>query len=154
MRPTMRRAVDLALGAAAAALLVLLVAPQREAPPAGAAGGEAPAPVARAGEPSESGTDVPPGAVLRLFTGGVPVATVAAAPGPPAAAPVEAPWLRYLGRSSDADGTAHVYVKDTKSGKVIRATRGEVLNGWIIVAEDSESLTLRCGDDLYTVGKR
>jgi hypothetical protein len=154
MSPTMRRAADLALGAAAAAFLALLVAPWRQAPLPGAVDGADPQPAARVSAQPESGTDVPPEAVLRLFTGGVPATTAASAPGLPAAAPVAAPWLRYMGRSSDPDGTSHVYVKDTKSGKVIRATRGQVLNGWILVAEDAEGLTLRFGDDLYAVSTR
>ena len=66
----------------------------------------------------------------------------------------DAPWLRYIGRSSDPDGTAHVYVKDTRSGKVIRATRGVALDGWILVSEDPAGLTLRHGDDLYAVSKQ
>ena len=152
MRLPMRRVVDLALGAAAAALLVFLAAPWKAAPLPGATGsGSPPQPQPEAAR-RETRTTVLPDAILRLFTGGGPTTPITAAP-PPALKPVEAAWLRYMGRSSAPDGTAHVYVKDTKSGKVIRATRGAALDGWILVSEDASGLTLRHGDDLYAVSK-
>jgi hypothetical protein len=153
MRRPVQRAVELALGAAAAALLVLLVLPWREAPLPHAADSGGPAPASREGTPPESGSVVPPEAILRLFTGAKPVAAETQV-GPPVVKPVDAPWLRYMGRSSAPDGTAHVYVKDTKSGKVIMASRGMALDGWILVAEDADTLTLANGGDVYSVSKR
>ncbi|OHD68456.1 MAG: hypothetical protein A2177_03495 [Spirochaetes bacterium RBG_13_68_11] len=149
----MQRVVDLALGAAAAALLVLLAVPWKAAPLPGATGnGPSPQPQPEAAR-HETRTTVPPDAILRLFTGGGPAAAARAAPSPDAK-PVDASWLRYMGRSSAPDGTTSVYVKDTKSGKVIRATRGEALDGWILVSEDASGLTLQHGDDLYAVSKK
>jgi len=153
MRLSMRRAVEMALGAAAAALAVLLAVPWDTAsqpriaaaasPPPTQQGDARPAPAA-AGQPE---------AIVRLFTGRVPATAASAAPLPSSRA-IDAPWLRYVGRSSTPDGTTQVYVKDTKSERVIRATRAEVLDGWMLVAEDASSLTLRHGDELYTVAKR
>ncbi len=153
MRLPMRRAAELALGAAAAALLVLLVVPWKAAPLPGAAGsGSSPQPqpeIAR----QQTRIAVPPDTILRLFTGARPAAQARAAPSPEAK-PVDASWLRYMGRSSAPDGTTHVYVKDTKSGKVIRATRGEALDGWTLVSEDASGLMLQYGDELYAVSTK
>lgn len=152
MRLPMRRVIDLALGAAAAALLVLLVAPWKAAPLPGATGsGSSPQPQPEAVR-IDTRTAVPPDTILRLFTGGGPATPAAGAPSP-GAKPLDASWLRYMGRSSAPDGTTSVYVKDTISGKVIRATRGGALDGWILVSEDASGLTLRHGDDLYAVAK-
>jgi hypothetical protein len=153
MRLPMRRAVELALGAAAAALLVLLVIPWKETPLPGAADVGTSTPASRERVQPERGAGVQPETIVRLFTGGRPAAPASPAP-PPDVTPIDAPWLRYMGRSSDPDGTLHVYVKDTKSGKVINATRGEARNGWILVAEGAEGLTLRNGGELYAVSKR
>ena len=155
MRSTVRRTIDLSLGVAAAALLALLVAPWRVAPLPGGTGDGTPRPAARASELRASASDVPPETVLRLFSGGASLSAPAASSGRSAAAAVEAPWLRYMGRSSDPDGTTHVYVKDEKSGRVIRATRDRALNGWVLVEETEERLILANDDDeRYAVSKR
>jgi hypothetical protein len=153
MRLPMRRVVELALGAAAAALLVLLVVPWKAAPLPGVTGsGSSPQPQPETAR-QETRTAVPPETILRLFTGARPATPAIAAPSPDAK-PVDAPWLRYMGRSSAPDGTMHVYVKDTKSGKVIRATRGEALDGWALVSEDASGLILQHDDELYAVSKK
>jgi hypothetical protein len=151
MRLPMRRVVELALGAAAAALLALLAVPWKPEPLPGAAGGGSSPPPPREAARREPGTAVPPETILRLFTGGGPEASAVSSP---AAKPIDAFWLRYMGRSSAPDGTTYVYVKDTESGKVIRATRAEALDGWILVSEDESGLTLQHGDDRYAVSKR
>jgi hypothetical protein len=153
MRRSKQRIVELALGTAAAALLVLLVAPWKAVPLPGDAGnGSSPQPQREAAR-HETATRVPPEAVLRLFTGGGP-ATPARTATSAGAKPIDASWLRYMGRSSTPDGTTNVYVKDTQTGMVIRATRGAAHDGWVLVSEDAAGLTLRHGDDLYAVNKR
>jgi hypothetical protein len=152
MRLSVRRAVELALGTAAAALAVLLAVPWETASQPRIAAAASLPPTQQGDARPVPEAAVLPEAVVRLFTG-VPAAAAPAAP-PPSPRPIDAPWLRYVGRSSAPDGTTHVYVKDTKSERVIRATRGEVLDGWMLVAEDASSLTLRHGDELYAVAKR
>jgi len=155
MRSTARRTIDLSLGVAAAALFALLVVPWRVAPlPDGDRGGT-PQPAARASERPASASVVQPEAIVRLFTGSASAPAAAAARSRSATAAVEAPWLRYMGRSSDPDGTTHVYVKDAKSGRVIRATRDRALNGWVLVEETEERLLLENDDgERYEVSTR
>lgn len=76
------------------------------------------------------------------------------AQGQPAKPPADAPWLRYLGRSGSPDGTSWCFVKDTRSGKVIKAAFGAASHGWSLVAEDANRVILKRGDDLYSVSKR
>jgi len=104
-----------------------------------------------------------PEAILPLFVGkktAKPAPAAVASPQPAPASqpapkvPVAAPWLRYMGRSTGPDGSASVYVKDTKSGKVVRAALGVTVGGWTLVSEDDAGLVLTFGEDLYTVSKR
>jgi hypothetical protein len=151
----MRRIAELALGVTTVALLVLLMVPWKAATLPGITAGASSGTLPREAERYEPRNVVPPETILRLFTGGGPPAPAREALLPsPAAQPIDASWLRYMGRSSAQDGKTHVYVKDTISGKVIRATRAEALNGWILVSEDASGLLLQHGDDLYAVSKR
>ena len=166
MRLSMRRLVEAILGLAAAALLALLVVPWKEAPlPAVAAAGHTDT-LASAGETRASTTLASPEAILTIFAGRpalkpVPAKAPAAAPmtqkpepQPAPRMPVAASWLRYMGRSSAGDGASSVWLKDTKSGKVIRAALGATLNGWTLLSEDDAGLVLTHDEDLYAVSKR
>lgn len=152
MRWSMPRVAEVVLALAAAVLLAALAAPWPEP----ALPSAAPATVPEASVPervvNDPWTTVPPESVTALFVQRRPQA---AGPAVRAAAPPQpAPWLRYLGRSSDADGTTRVFVKDTRSGAVIAAARDRESDGWTLVDEDGTSVTLRRGDDLYSVSRR
>jgi hypothetical protein len=152
MRSSMPRVAEVVLALAAAVLLAALAAPWPGPElPSAAPAAVAPPPVP---ERAVTGpwTTVPPESVVALFVERQPQT---AEPSARAAAPSRpAPWLRYLGRSSDADGTTRVFVKDTRSGAVIAAVRGRENNGWTLVDEDGTSVTLRRGDELYSVPRR
>jgi hypothetical protein len=101
--------------------------------------------------------EIPPEDVEALFVGRPPVAARAGAASAGAAVsadPVAANWLRYLGRSTAPDGTTQVFVKDTRSGAVISAARGRVVDGWTLVDEDGASVTLGRGNERYSVPRR
>ena len=158
MKSSIRMAAEAILGLAALALLIILVLPPRQPsmprPPAADVDLALPAAVGV----SAHAQAVPPEAIIRLFVG-TPVRKPAgfAAPiakGPPAHPPADAPWLRYLGRSGSPDGRSWCFVKDTRSGKVIKAAFGAASPGWSIVEDDANRVVLKSGDDLYRVSKR
>jgi len=157
------RVLEPALGLAAAALLALLIVPWTEKPlPLVAAKARANVP-ARQAEALAGPRALAPDAILPLFVGRAvpkpaPVAPPAPQPAPVAQpapkVPAAAPWLRYMGRSTAPDGTSSVYLKDTRTGKVLRAAQGVALGGWTLVSEDDAGLVLANGEDLYAVNKR
>jgi hypothetical protein len=158
MKSSIRTTAEAVLGLAALALFILLVLPRREQPlsrpPAGDTDTALPA---AAGVPAHT-QPVPPEAILPLLVG-TPVRKPAgiAAPvvqGQPVQPPADAPWLRYLGRSGSPDGTSWCFVKDTRSGKVIKAAFGAASPGWSIVKDDANRVVLKSGDNLYSVSKR
>ncbi len=154
MRRTMRLVAELGLVLVAAALLVALAVPW---PPA-------PDPIVVAAVPlaeamsrpsSEPRGEILPEDIEALFVGRPPAArAVASRAVGSSSAPVAASWLRYLGRSRAPDGTIQVFVKDTRSGAVIAAVRGRVVDGWTLVDEDGASVTLGRGDERYSVPRR
>jgi hypothetical protein len=152
MRWSMPRIAEAGLALAAVVLFAALAAPWPEPElPTAATGAVPDAPVTERAV-TAPWTTVPPESVVALFVERLPKA---AGPAARATAPSQpAPWLRYLGRSSDADGTTRVFVKDTRSGAVIAAVRGREKNGWTLVDEDGTSVTLRRGDELFSVPRR
>jgi len=158
MKSSIRTAAEAVLGLAALALLILLVLPRRQLPlPRAPAGNTDTAPSAAAGI-SAPVQVIPPEAILPLLVG-TPVKKPAGSAAPvaqglPAKPPADAPWLRYLGRSGSPDGTSWCFVKDTRSGKVIKAAFGAALHGWSIVEDDANRVVLKSGDDFYSVSKR
>ena len=113
--------------------------------------------------PGSVGARTAPETILPLFVvkrpaTPVPVAAPepkpAPAPQPVPKVPSAAPWLRYMGRSTGPDGSASVYLKDTNSGKVVRAALGATVAGWTLISEDDAGLVLTFGEGLYSVSKR
>ncbi len=160
MQSWIRRILEPLLAVAAAALLVILVVPWKEtALPALGAKAAAASPPAHAPGP-ELARAVAPDAILPLFVGRqVQKPTPPPAPPAPQAQPapkrpVAATWLRYMGRSAAPDGTSSVYLKDTRSGKVLKAAQGVAMGGWLLLSEDEATLVLSYGEDLYSVSKR
>jgi hypothetical protein len=157
MRLSIRTVIEPALALAAGALLALLVIPWKGAPLPPVA--SSPQPEMRQPPPElqTARRMVSPEAILPLFVGKQTperVVNASSAPQPAGKPPAAASWLRYMGRSSATDGKSYVYVKDSRSGKVIRASQTEALNGWTLVSEDDAGLVLKNGEDLYTVSKR
>jgi hypothetical protein len=158
MKSSIRTTAEVVLGLAALALLILLLLPHRQLPLPRPPAGDADAALPAAAGVSAHAQAVPPEAILPLFVG-TPArkpARIAApvAQGLPAKPPADAPWLRYLGRSGSPDGTSWCFVKDTRSGKVIKAAFGAASQGWSIVEDDANRVILKSGDDLYSVSKR
>ena len=154
--------LEVVLGLAVVALLALLVFPWGKLPlPAMGARAQTVL-AARAAEVQTQTGTVSVDAILPLFVGRKapkPAPAVAApepapAPQPAPKAPVAAPWMRYMGRSTASDGSSSVYLKDSKSGKVVRAAPGVSVGGWTLVSEDEAGLVLSFGEDLYLVSKR
>ncbi len=140
------------MAAAALALLALLVVPWRErAMPAAVSADPALSSVAAVVAPSSART-LSPEDVLRLFTGKAPVGI--ASSGQQEKPPQDAPWLQYLGRSQSAEGVASVFLKDTRSGKLITAIQGSASAGWSIVQEQDGAVIVKNGDNLYSVKTR
>ncbi len=156
MRSSILHLVEIVLLAAILLMAAFLLAPWNEGPLPGADAGTPAAPSAAEGAPPDSRTDVAPELLVPLFLGKRPSGKTEVARDMhiPVTKPVDAPWLRYVGRSSSEDGKSFVFVKDTRSGKVIRATRGEYLNGWMLGEEDDFSLVLQNADGRYLVNKR
>jgi hypothetical protein len=152
MRLAMHRAAEAALGLAALVLVGVLVAPWREPPlPDPSAAGKSPVRTVPVGAAAASQAS-PPEVILPLLVGrpAPRAAAQAAAPTPP----VDASWMRYLGRSQSADGATQVYMKDTKSGKLITASKNAGADGWVLVQELADKILVKNGDTVYSVGKR
>lgn len=148
MRSSMRSLVEVGLLAAILLMAALVLAPWKERPLPGAAASTPTAPSAAMGSQPDSQTVVSADLLVPLFLG------APRTPPAPVVAPVDAAWLRYLGRSSADDGKSYVYVKDTRSGRVFQATRGEYLNGWMLIEENDASFVLKNADGTFVVSKR
>jgi hypothetical protein len=156
MRSSIQRIAETGLGLLIVCLLGLLLIPWRKTP--------MPTPTSKNNDqsipaprsPPSPSTDGDPETILRLFVGTpAPRGPAPAASSPTPAKPAtNAPWLRYVGYSSASDGTACLYLKDTKTGKMIKLVRGEALNGWSIIDDQGEMLMVKNGDDVYSVAKR
>jgi hypothetical protein len=152
MRLAMHRAAEAALGVAALALIAVLVAPLRApALPDPSAAGRSPAKSAPAGAAAAAQPAVPED-ILPLLVGRP--APKAAAPAPAPVPPQPAAWMKYLGRSLAADGSTQVYLKDTKTGRLVTATRDAGAGGWVLVQEQADTVIVKNGDTVYSVGKR
>ena len=152
MPSAMHRVAEAALGVAALALLVVLAAPWRQPalpdPSAGGRSSARPQPTGAAAAAQAAS----PEAILPLLIGRQ--APRAAAPAPAPVPPQPAPWMKYLGRALAADGSAQVYLKDTKTGRLVTAAVNGGTSGWILVNEQDDSVIVKNGDTVYSVGKR
>jgi hypothetical protein len=156
MRSSMLRLVEVGLLAAILLMAALVLAPWKARPLPGAAASAPAAPSAVPGSQPDSRTVVAAEQLVPLFLGKEPsgATVIARTPPAPVVAPVDATWLRYLGRSSSDDGKSYVYLKDTRSGRVFQVTRGEYLNGWMLSEENDASLVLQNADGTFIVNKR
>jgi hypothetical protein len=154
MKASIQRAIEVFFGLIILSLLVLLVVPwHQEKMPSRSATPR----VIQTQTPDAAGDPasvLPVDAVLTLFADRARPAAVRTAAAPPAKTIAEAPWLKYMGFASGADGASWWYVKDTKTGKVIRLSQGQSVAGWTIVENGDERLVIKNGDDLYSVSKR
>lgn len=147
------------LAAAAAGLLAMTVLPSRRAavgPSAPRGASEAvPAPAA-ASAPS---APADPDAVVALFYGAPaviqapPQSVGEAKPEEAPVKPVEAPWLSYVGYFSGMDGKPFHYVKDSRSGRLIKVAR-DLASDWILVEDAADRIVVRHGGDVYAVARK
>ncbi len=131
MKSSLLKAVQIALAAGVLALAVVLALPVRQAPlsPSTGSAGAVPAGGGAQAEKRPAPADI--STVLLLFgvTGqSRPQATPAPSPTPGAKAPVEAPWLTYIGYATQ-DGIQYYMVKDTRSNKMIKVAAGVSASG-------------------------
>jgi hypothetical protein len=154
MKSSMQRAIEVLLGLIILGLLVLLVVPwhQQKMPPRSATSC-VPQPTA-VDATGVSASVLPVDAVLTLFADRERPSPARAPVAPPAKTATEAAWLTYMGFASGADGASWSYVKDTRTGKVIRLSQGQCVAGWCIVENVDERLVIKNGEDLYSVSKR
>jgi hypothetical protein len=150
MQSVRLRIAEAALGLGIVVLLALLIAPwKQQALPRPPAAGGAPSAATPAGLPA-SASPTSPESILPIFIG----RPAASASAPAAKPPVDATWLQFLGHSSAPDGSVTWYVKDTRTGKIIRASKTEGADGWTMVEEKDTSLLLKNAGVLYAVVKR
>ncbi len=153
MRRSAHRAIEALLCLAIVGLLVVEIVPWRR--PSLPTRATRASPIASSPEdpPDHAASAAPVDTVLRLFTDRVTVP--ARAPSlPQAKAPVDAPWLKYMGFASTAEGALSWYVKDTKTGRMIRVSQGQTVGGWTVVESATDRLVLKNGEELYSVSKR
>jgi hypothetical protein len=153
MRFLTQRRVEAALVFAALALLAVLLVPWSEAPlnPA-----EANAGTAAAADPAAEGRKAvraTPEAVLALFVGRIPAAR-ARATVPAEEKPLDAAWLRYLGYYAAAEGKPCYWFKDTRTGRVIKVSKGQASGEWTLLEISGDRMLLKYNNELYTVNKR
>ncbi len=153
MRFLAQRKVEAALALAALTLLAVLLVPWREAPfepMKGNAGAAAAAvPIPEGGKAARAA----PEAVLSLFVGRAP-ASQGHAQVAPEKKPVDAPWLSYLGYYSKAEGKPYYWFKDTRTGRVIKVSKGETSGEWALLEISGNRMVLRYNNELYAVNKR
>ncbi len=153
MRFLARRKVEAALALLALTLLVILLVPWREAavkPMKGNAGAAAAAvPVPEGGKTARAA----PEAVLSLFVGRAP-AVQAHAPAAAEKKIMDAPWLNYLGYYSAAEGKPYYWFKDTRTGRVIKVSKGQASGEWALLEISGNRMVLRYNNELYAVNKR
>jgi hypothetical protein len=153
MRQSAHRAREAFLCLVILGLLVGEVVPWRQADLPLKASGRSSVPGTPVDPPGPDESALPIETVVTLFTDRV-AAQPRTSPAPQAKTPQDAPWLKYMGFASTADGTSTWYVKDTKTGRMIRASQGQTMAGWAVVESTADRLILRNGDDLYSVNKR
>jgi hypothetical protein len=149
------------LAASAVCLLALAVVPARRtasAPrPERQAAVNAAMPAATPSAPAPADPD----AIVSLFyrepPRGTQAPTVAPAEGKPAAAapvkPMEVAWLSYIGYFSGADGKPFFYIKDSRSGRLIRITTGEATD-WTLVEAAEDRIVVRHDGTVYAVARK
>jgi len=148
----MKRAIEAALCVLILALAALLAIPWRAAEPgarppvAGNAQPEADE------EPGLSPASEPVDAVATLFGAGRTAPAVGSAPR--GSAPIDAAWLKYLGFASGEEGASRFYLKDSRSGKLIRVSPGSAAGGWTLVESLPDRLIVKNSGSLYSVSKR
>lgn len=157
MKSSIKRTAEAILALAAIGMLAALVVPWPQGKLTIAPGGErAQVPQAAAGDARRI-ESAPPDALLTLFVKKTPVPSAprpARAPGSVEKKPVDAPWLNYLGYSSGADGKPLHFFKDTRTGRLIKLSKGETSGGWALVEIGESRFVLKNNDDLYIVTKR
>jgi hypothetical protein len=155
MRSTIQRVIEAALCAVILGLLILLAVPWHRQKSDDRSITTSVAHTASADAPGLSPSLLPIETVLLLFTDrrGTPAPRATAAPAP-AATPTDAPWLKYLGFASGADGTSWWYLKDSRTGKLIKVQKDKVTGGWSVIENSTDRLVVRNGDSLYSVSKR
>src|SRR5512142_768291 len=126
MKSSLLKAVQIALAAGVLALAAVLAIPVRQAPLSPSTGSAGAAPAGGGAQAQKRPAPADISTVLLLFgvTGqSRPQATPAPSPTPGAKAPVEAPWLTYIGYATQ-DGIQYYMVKDTRSNKMIKVAAG------------------------------
>ena len=152
MRLATRSIIEGFLGLAALALIAALVVPWKEPGLPGSIGPNPSLSPSTTSAPASAAVAAAPDDVLTIFIG---KPAVHAAPAPaPAKPPIAATWLRYLGRSKSPEGVTWVFLKDTRTGKLIQASAGDSSDGWTIVQDQDGTLVLKNGVDVYSVVKR
>ncbi|MGO9307789.1 MAG: hypothetical protein ACLQDL_02050 [Spirochaetia bacterium] len=97
---------------------------------------------------------VSPDEVLSLFGMGRDPAPTRAVPSRQPDAPVDAPWLLYLGFYNSVSGGPSYLLKDTRSGRLITAGSRDSPRGWSIVSVEKERLIVRNDSVAFIVRKR
>jgi hypothetical protein len=158
MRLSIQKASEASLALFALLLIAALIVPWRQSNPT-----EAPAKTASELSPNPAGTAAEPiratpDTLFNLFAGKAAATPSAAVPKPAAVTatkkPVDAPWLRYIGNISGAEGKSYYFFKDTRSGRSVTLSAGETINGWSLVEIADNKFILKNNEDLYTVNKR
>ncbi len=148
MSKQVRQALEIAAVAAVLALAVLLALPAARQEPAGsAAAAQAPAPAAAVAPGGARPEAAPPEQIAVLF--GWRPARPAAAPRAPAAAPLAADWMAYLGFVTDSGGAERFFYKDRKTGRVVTVSAGE--SGWRLVEARASELIAEHEGQLYAL---
>ena len=161
MKRWIRALPEVLLSAAAACLLVLVVGPARRPAAAPERRQEAAAYVAAPAALPSAPVPAEPDAVVSLFYR-EPPRRAPAPPEPvveakPAAAepvkPVEVSWLSYVGYFSGEDGRPFFYIKDTRSGRLIKITTGET-SDWTLVEAAEGRIVVRHDGTVYSVARK
>ena len=98
----------------------------------------------------------PPQTVAALF-GWRPVAVPAAPPSAPAPVKSEprADWILPMGQVETAEGTAYLFLKDRRSGRVFRVRLdGRPEGEAVLLSSDEDTYRIRYGDETYIVPRR
>jgi hypothetical protein len=153
MRFLTQRRVEAALAIAVLTLLAVLLVPWREAPLEPMKGNAGTTVSAMPAAEGRKAARAAPEAVLSLFIGRAPAAqarTTAAVE----KKPMDAPWLNYLGYYAVAEGKPYYWFKDTRTGRVIKVSKGQDSGEWVLLEISGDTMLLKCNNELYTVNKR